>query len=47
MSKKVLATNCTIQTLPKDWSAKINDNGVAIITVPECFAEFLEVKFVP
>ena len=34
MSKKVLATNCTIKTLPQDWSAKVNNTGTAIITVP-------------
>ena len=48
MSKKVLATNCTIKTLPQDWSAKVNNTGTAIITVPEnmagIFGGVMEVK---
>ncbi len=38
MKKKVLAKNCKINQLPKDWTAKANGTGDFIIEVPPSIA---------
>ncbi|GAB4163781.1 MAG: hypothetical protein Tsb006_3060 [Rickettsiaceae bacterium] len=38
MPKKVLATNCKVTNLPEGWSAKTNDTGTCIISVPDAMA---------
>ena len=35
MPKKVLATNCKIIVLPQGWTAKVNDKGTALVSVPD------------